>query len=104
MIAILYPTIALVALVFVTWTAMYVARFRLIKSNPPTADTFRSGSAARAYFEPSELPANNFANLFEMPVLYFALIPLLLFTGQAGQAQIALAWAYVALRALHTFL
>jgi hypothetical protein len=104
MIAILYPTIALVALVFVAWATMFVARFRLLKSNPPTADTFRSGSAARAYFEPAELPANNFANLFEMPVLYFGLIPLLLFTGQAGHAQTGLAWAYVAMRALHSFL
>ena len=104
MIAILYPTIALVALVFVAWVGLFVARFRHIKANPPAAETFRTGSAARAYFEPVELPANNLANLFEMPVLYFALIPLLLFTGQAGHAQIALAWAYVALRALHSVL
>jgi len=103
-IAILFPTIALVALVFTTWVSLFVARFRHIRACPPGADAFRSGSAARAYFEPVELPANNLANLFEMPVLYFALMPLLLFTGLVGHAQVALAWVYVGLRALHSIL
>jgi len=103
-IAIIYPTIALVALIFAAWISLFLARFRHIRANPPSADTFRSGSAARAYFEPVELPANNLANLFEMPVLYFALVPLLLFTGLAGHTQVALAWVYVALRALHSVL
>jgi hypothetical protein len=56
------------------------------------------------YFEPVEMPANNLRNLFEMPVLYFALVPLLLVTGQGGTAQVALAWAYVALRAVHSWI
>jgi hypothetical protein len=37
-----------------------------------------------------------------MPVLYLALVPLLLVAGKAGTVQVALAWAYVALRAVHS--
>ncbi len=74
-----------------------------MKARPPRVEDFATGSAALAYFEPVEMPANNLRNLFEMPVLYFALVPLLLVTHQATTAQVALAWAYVALRAAHSF-
>jgi hypothetical protein len=56
------------------------------------------------YFRPVEMPANNLANLFEMPVLYFALVPLLLITHHANHIQVILAWIYVVLRALHSFI
>lgn len=49
------------------------------------------------------MPANNLANLFEMPVLFFALVPLLMLTRHADHIQVALAWAFVVLRALHSF-
>ena len=39
-----------------------------------------------------------------MPVLYFALVPLLMLPGQATQVQVALAWAFVGLRAWHSYL
>ncbi len=37
-----------------------------------------------------------------MPVLYFALVPLLLQTGSANWLQVTLAWVFVALRLLHS--
>jgi hypothetical protein len=49
------------------------------------------------------MPANNLANLFEMPVLYFTLVPLLVIGNMAGPAQVALAWLFVILRAVHSF-
>lgn len=102
-VSILWPTFALVALVVIVWFTMVFARLRHIRRNPPGADDFATGEAALGYFRPVEMPANNLANLFEMPVLYFALVPLLLITHQAGQVQVMLAWVYVALRALHSF-
>jgi hypothetical protein len=101
-IGILWPTFALVALVFAVWVILFVARFRHMRRNPPTAESFADGEAAMRYFRPVEMPANNLANLFEMPVLYFALVPLLLATQQGNSIQVALAWAYVAFRALHS--
>ena len=101
---ILWPTFALVALIYGVWFVMYVARFRHLKANPPGPEDFASGSRALAYFEPVEMPANNLRNLFEMPVLYFALVPLLLLTHHANLIQVALAWGYVVLRAVHSFI
>ena len=99
---VVWPTFVLVALVFVMFGLTVRARLGHMKAVPPTASDFTDGTAARAYFAPVDLPANNIANLFEMPVLYFALLPLLLFTGQTGVAQALLAWVYVLTRILHS--
>jgi hypothetical protein len=101
---ILWPTLALVALVFVVWFTLFFQRTAHMKRNPPTAETFADGDSSLRYFRPVEMPANNLANLFELPVLYFALVPLLLLTAQANHIQVLLAWAYVAARALHSFI
>ncbi|MCW3836333.1 MAPEG family protein [Sphingomonas canadensis] len=100
---ILWPVFALVAWIFVVWFWMYVARFSLIRRQPPTAEDFASGANALRYFEPVEMPANNLRNLFEMPVLFLALVPLLMITHQAGHVQVALAWAFVGLRVVHSY-
>ncbi|WP_129790968.1 MAPEG family protein [Sphingosinicella sp. CPCC 101087] len=102
--AILWPTFALVILIFAVWTVLYVQRIGHIRRNPPRPEDFATGAAAMRYFEPVEMPANNLRNLFEMPVLYFALVPLLLVTAQAGPVQVVLAWIYVVLRAAHSWI
>jgi hypothetical protein len=99
---ILWPTFALVALVFVVWFVLFVQRFGHMRRNPPPPDAFADGESALRYFRPVELPANNLANLFEMPVLYFALVPLLLITRHGDHVQVALASVYVAARVIHS--
>jgi len=100
--AILWPAIALAALSFVVMVWVAVARAGYMKTNPPRPEDFATGEAAMRYFQPVEMPANNLRNLFEAPVLFFALIPLLLITHQASHVQVALAWVYVALRVIHS--
>ncbi|HEX8383679.1 MAG TPA: MAPEG family protein [Sphingomonas sp.] len=102
--ALLWPTFALVALIMGVWLTLMVRRLRHVKKNPPTRETFASGDAARRYFEPVETPADNLANLFEMPVLFFALVPLLLMFRQVTTAQLILAWLFVILRAAHSLI
>lgn len=99
---ILLPTFALVALIFIVWLVLFVQRFGHIKRNPPRKEDFDTGEAAMRYFEPVEMPANNLRNLFEMPVLFFALVPLLMITHHANHLQVLLAWIYVALRVVHS--
>lgn len=101
---ILWPTFALVALVMIVWFTLFVQRTAHMKRTPPTAGTFDTNSASLAYFEPVAMPANNLANLFEMPVLFFAIVPLLVIGGMASPAQVALAWAFVILRAVHSYI
>lgn len=100
--AILWPVFALVAWIYAVWFWMYVERFALMRRTPPGAEDFATMEAGRRYFAPVEMPAANFSNLFEMPVLFFALVPLLMITHHANHIQVALAWIYVALRVLHS--
>ncbi len=100
--AILWPTFALVALIFSVWVQIPVRRVRHIAASPPKRGDLATGDAARRYFAPVDLAANNLTNLFEMPVLFFALVPLLLISRHGGTIEVALAWVYVALRAVHS--
>jgi len=102
--AILWPTFTLVLLIFVVLVTLAVQRFRHVRAHPPRVENIATSAAAKAYFEPVEPPANNLANLFEMPVLYFALVPLLLLFRHAGDFEVLLAWIYVALRIVHSLI
>lgn len=102
--AILWPTFALVALIFIVWLTMVAQRLGHMRRTPPVSGDFASSETAGRYFQPVELASNNFSNLFEMPVLFLALVPLLLVFHHAGHVEVALAWVYVALRAIHSFI
>jgi hypothetical protein len=102
--AILWPTVALAAFVFVVWGTLVVQRYGHIRRNPPSAADLANREAAMRYFRPVEMSGNNLANLFEMPVLYFALVPLLVLTNHADGFQVVLAWLYVLFRGLHSFI
>jgi hypothetical protein len=102
--AIIWPTVALAALIFAVWSVLLRQRFAHIAANRPTAADFANAEAVGRYFRPVERPAQNLANLFEMPVLYFALVPLLMVTGSVSTMQVALAWVFVALRLAHSII
>jgi hypothetical protein len=102
-IAILWPTFALVGLIFAVVITMATMRFSYMRTTPPRRTDFTTSEAQKAYFAPVDSPANNLANLFEIPVLFFALVPLLLLFRHANHIQVGLAWAFVALRILHSY-
>src|SRR3546814_14439743 len=95
--AILWPVFVLVALIYAVWLTLFFQRIRHLKNNPPQAADFDTGSAAMHYFEPVEMHANNLRHLFDMPVLFLALVPLLLITQMARDIQDGVAWIFAAL-------
>ena len=101
--AILLPTIAMAGLIWVVWASLFAMRRQHMKKVPPTEVDFKDGISAMKYFQPVEMPANNLRNLVEMPILFFALVPLLMFCELDNVIQIMLAWSYVFLRAWHSF-
>jgi hypothetical protein len=51
-----------------------------------------------------ERPARTFDNLMQLPTLFYVVCLFILITGQLDRAQLAYAWLFVALRALHSLL
>jgi len=99
--AILWPLLAQVLLTASVWVALYVARLGEMRRrgiDPQQVATSRLAAGALD----DVAAADNFRNLFEVPVLFYALVPLLVIVHAVTGAELALAWAFVALRALHS--
>lgn len=99
--AIYFPALAMVALTFIVLGVMFsrrVAQMKRDRIHPQAVAT--SKQAAERYTDVA--PADNFRNLFEMPVLFYLAILVAAQTGQTGTTVLALAWAYVVLRAIHS--
>lgn len=99
---IIWPVFAMVALIFGVWFVLLFQRLGHMRRTPPTADAFATRDDMRRYFSSVELANDNLANLFELPVLFFAAVLMLIVTHATTPAQVTLAWLYVLLRAIHS--
>lgn len=100
--SLVWPTSALAGLTFVVWLVLIQQRLAQVRRHTPTAVNFANSAAVQRYFASAEKPARNLANLFEMPVLYFVLVPMVMLTDHVTLVQMGLAWSFVGLRALHS--
>jgi len=101
--AIFWPLIAQVLLVALVAARMYAKRIgelRARRLDPQKLATSRGAAEALQ----DVAAADNFRNLFEVPVLFFALGCALAITDAVTPLQVALAWTYVALRAAHSLI
>ncbi|MEQ1511242.1 MAG: MAPEG family protein [Lysobacteraceae bacterium] len=99
--AIFLPALAMVALTFIVLVVMFarrVAQMKRDRIHPQKVST--SQQAAALYTDVA--PADNFRNLFEMPVLFYLALVVAALTGQVTTPVLALAWIYVAARVLHS--
>ena len=100
---ILQPVAALMLLTFVVWVFMYVRRLSFIVANKIPAQNVASPELINAALpEHVNRPSNNLKNLFELPVVFYAVCISLLASQQADALFVNLAWAYVALRVAHS--
>ena len=101
--AIFLPCAAMVAVTAAVWVRLYVERIGEMRQRriPPQALS-TSGKAAAILHRINA--ADNFRNLFEVPVLFYALCVSLFALQAVTPLLLAGAWAYVALRALHSFI
>ena len=97
------PVCALVALTFVVLLLVPIFRFIAAARREVTVDDFALGESARVPAR-VRLPNRNLANLLEVPVLFYVLCLALFVTGHVTPLQLQLAWSYVGLRALHSFI
>lgn len=101
--AIFWPMIAQVGLSAVVWTLMYVQRIREMRARRIEPQAVATSQLSSGVLE-NVAAADNFRNLFETPMLFFALCLCLAMTDTATQLQLILAWMYVALRFVHSYI
>jgi hypothetical protein len=96
----LLPLLAMVGLTLAVWVRLYVVRVREMKRSRINPQRL-AGSADKGLLKDTRA-SDNFSNLFEVPVLFYALVLATIASGIADPALLVLAWAFVGLRALHS--
>jgi hypothetical protein len=99
--AIFLPAGAMAALTFVVWLRMFVARIGQMKRERIHPQSVATSAQATAKLTDSRA-ADNFRNLFELPVLFYLAIVVAAQAGLATTTVLALAWLFVALRVAHS--
>ena len=101
--AIFLPALAMVALTIVVWLRMYAMRIGEMKRGRIHPQSVATSAQMAARLSDTRA-ADNFRNLFELPVLFYAAVLLVAQSGLESPVTVGLAWALVALRVLHSWI
>ncbi|MDJ0788046.1 MAG: MAPEG family protein [Myxococcota bacterium] len=101
--AIFGPFFAMVGLTFAVWVYMFARRIHFLTANDITPEELRVPGAL-AEKSPAEIsnPSDNLKNLFEIPVLFYAIVLMLFATEQVDGLHLVCGWVFVAFRAVHS--
>ncbi len=99
--AIFGPFFVLLGLTLAVWITLYARRIPFIRSLG-NVDLSVPGEFARLAPASVSNPSDNFKNLFELPVLFYALSLYLFATGQVDGSYVAAGWIFAAFRVLHS--
>jgi hypothetical protein len=101
--AIFAPFFAQMFLTLLVWVYMYARRIPFIVGLKLTqADMAKAGELARLSPAAVSNPSDNLKNLFEIPVLFYALVLFLYATRQVDALYLGAAWVFVAFRVAHS--
>ena len=98
-----WPMLAQVALTAAVWVRLYVLRIAEMRRRRIDPQTLSLSGAKRDSLEDTR-GSDNFGNLFEVPVLFFAACLAAGMTGVGSMLFVVLAWVFVILRALHSLI
>lgn len=100
----LYPVIALAFLTFGIMILMGRRRFAAIRKGEIPVGYFKDYQQREPFLLPAhvQVAARNYMNLFEFPVLFYAIIPLLILSAHADLKSLAMSWIFVFLRFAHS--
>jgi len=99
--AILLPPVAMVLLTGIAWLRLYSDRLRELRERRIHPQQLATAQQAAQMLQNVQ-SSDHFRNLFEVPVLFYALCAFLAISRLTNPLLLASAWGFVALRALHT--
>jgi len=101
--SIFLPMLATMALTAIVWFVMYARRIPAMRKARLPAQTYTIPETISQHLpEAVNYPANNLKNLFELPVLFYALCLYLYVAGQVDQTYVLAAWLFFMFRVLHS--
>lgn len=95
------PALAMAGLTFVVWLRMYFARIGEMKRERVHPQAVATSVQMAARLKDTRA-ADNFRNLFELPVLFYLALTIAALTGQVTTLVLILAWLFVGFRVLHS--
>ncbi|AXK71630.1 hypothetical protein DWG18_04535 [Lysobacter sp. TY2-98] len=99
--AIYLPGLAMVVLTAIVWWRMYTMRIAQMKRERIHPQKVATSAQAAALLTDSRA-ADNFRNLFELPVLFYLALVVADRIDRVDTISVALAWLFVALRIAHS--
>ncbi len=100
--AIFSPFFATVFLTLLVWVYMYIRRISFITSRKLSPKQLAPGAFAQISPPNVSNSSDNLKNLFEIPVLFYALVLYLFITKQVDTVYVNAAWVFVVFRTLHS--
>ena len=100
---ILLPMLGMIVLTAVVWFVMYARRIPAMQRARKPAQVYTTpDKVIETLPEEINYPAYNLKNLFELPVLFYALCLYFYVTATAGSAEVIAAWAFLLFRIVHS--
>lgn len=96
------PFFTMFVLTFFVWVYMYARRIPFIVRNQLTAEQMTPIAFIKLAPPSVSNPSDNLRNLFELPVLFYAVVLYLHVTGNVDDSHVFAAWVFVAFRVLHS--
>ena len=97
------PALAMIALTIAVWLRMFFTRVGEMKHERIQMQDVALSAQAATRFSDTRA-ADNFRNLFELPVLFYLALVVAALTAQMTPVVLVLAWGFVALRVLHSWI
>jgi hypothetical protein len=99
------PMLGMMVLTLLVWVYMFVQRVGFAQSNKLDIEQFKTPADVQILV-PADISgaSNNFKNLFELPVIFYAVCLYLMASGQVDSFYANCAWAFLLLRCLHSLI
>lgn len=102
--ALIGPVLGQVAITFIAWLVLYTRRLPAMAASKPTNEQMQDKANLAKLPAKARFAADNYNHQFEMPVLFYVLCFAAMAASAVDGMMVSLAWAYVALRAVHALI
>lgn len=100
--AIFGPFFTMIFLTMAVWIYMYVRRIAFLNAQEVDPNSLTPARLTEISPPAVANPSDNLENLFEIPVLFYAMVGYLHMTGGVDGIYLAAAWVFVGFRILHS--